>query len=133
MRILIDTNVLFSAFILSSRHILQLIDHVSEHHTIVLSTYIIDELKRVTKQKFPEKYNALEALFQELPYELIYTPERIDKEEYPYIRDKKDLPILVSAIIGEVDVLITGDNDFAPVITQNPEIMTPRSFIEKYG
>jgi len=36
--------------------------------------------------------------------------------KYPGIRDEKDLPILASAIIEDVDVLITGDADFAPLV-----------------
>ena len=48
MRIMIDTNVLVSAFVLSSSYLLKLVDIISKHHKIVLSTYGIDELKRVT-------------------------------------------------------------------------------------
>lgn len=132
MRIMIDTNVLISAFVLSSRHLLQMIDNITEHHTIVLPTYVIDELKRVTKEKFPARYALLETFFRELPFELVYTPEKIDQAKYPDIRDVKDLPILVSAIIEDVDVLISGDGDFAPVDLKHPEILTPRAFVEKY-
>ena len=68
MRIMIDTNLLVSAFVLSSSYLLKLIDVISEHHKIVLSTYGIDELKRVTRQKFPAKYDFLESFLQELPF-----------------------------------------------------------------
>jgi hypothetical protein len=40
-------------------------------------------LKRATKRKFPEKYGLLEPFLRELPFELTYTPEKIDKSEYP--------------------------------------------------
>jgi len=130
---MVDTNVLISAAVFSSSHILRLIDKISEHHTIVLSTYILDELKRVTRQKFPERYDLLENFLRELPFELVYTPERIDKLKYPDIRDIKDLPVLVSAIREDVDVLLSGDTDFAPLDMKRPEILTPRSFMEIYG
>ena len=132
MRIMIDTNVLISAFVLSSQYLLNMVDYISEHHTIVLSTYIIEELKRVTKLKFPNKYGNLESFLQELPYELVYTPDKIDKSNFPSIRDIKDLPILVSAIIEDVDVLISGDMDFAPLEIEYPLILTPKGFVEKY-
>ena len=132
MRIMIDTNVLISAFVLSSSHMLRMIDRITEQHTIVLSTYIIDELKIVTKRKFPAKYDLLELFLRELPFELVYTPEKIDKLKYPDIRDVKDLPVLVSAIIDDVDILISGDADFAPLEMEHPEILTPRDFVEKY-
>jgi len=109
-----------------------MIDNKTEHHTIVLPTYIIDELKRVAKEKFSSKYYLLEMFFQELPFELVYTPESIDKTKYPDIRDVKDLPILVSAIIEDIDVLISNDADFAPLGLERPEILTPKAYVEKY-
>jgi predicted nucleic acid-binding protein len=62
----------------------------------------------------------------------LFTRRRIDKSKYPEIRDIKDLPILVSAIIEDVDVLISGDADFAPIEMEHPEIVTPSCFVEKY-
>jgi predicted nucleic acid-binding protein len=109
-----------------------MVDYISEHHTIVLPTYVIEELKRVTKRKFPEKYRLLEPFLHELPFELVYTPEKIDKSKYPDIRDVKDLPILVSAILEDVDVLISSDMDFAPLEIEHPMILTPKGFVEKY-
>ena len=132
MRIMIDTNVLISAFVLNSRYLNQMIDNITEYHTIVLPTYVVDELKRVTKEKFSDRYYLLEIFFRELPFELVYTPEKIDKIKYPDIRDEKDLPILVSAIIEDVDILISSDNDFAPLGMEHPEILTPKAFVERY-
>ena len=127
MRVMIDTNVFVSAFILSSQPLIQMVDNITTNHTIVLPTYIVDELKRVTSQKFPNKYGLLKTFLCELPHELVYTPDKIDKSKYPAIRDAKDLPILVSAIIEKV-----GDTDFAPLGMDRPEILTPQSFLEKY-
>jgi len=110
-----------------------MIDIISERHTIVLCTYIIDELKRVTKEKFPDKYNLLEDFLLKFPYELVYTPDVIDPSKYPEIRDIKDLPVLVSAITDDVDVLLSGDKDFAPLEMEHPEVLTPQAFMDKYG
>jgi putative PIN family toxin of toxin-antitoxin system len=129
---MIDTNVLISAFVLSSEYLSRMIDGISERHTIVLPTYVMEELKRVTKRKFSSKYDLLEPFLRELPFELVYTPEKIDKSRYPDIRDAKDLPVLVSAIIEDVDVLISGDADFAPLEMERPEILTPKDFVDKY-
>jgi hypothetical protein len=92
-----------------------MIESIAENHSIVLPTYVLDELKRVTRRKFPEKYGLLESFLQALPFELVYTPEKINKSDYPDIQDVKDLPILVSAILEDVDVLISGDTYFAPL------------------
>ena len=133
MRVMLDTNILVSAAVLSSRYILPLLDELAERHTIVLSTYVVDELKRVTREKFPGKGAIVERFLRELPFELTYTPGKIDPSEYPDIRDTKDLPILVTAINEDVDVLLSGDDDFAPLDMERPETLTPRKFMEKYG
>ena len=132
MRIMIDTNVLISAYVLSSSNLLRMIKNIKGRHTIVLPTYVLDELERVTMRKFSEKYELLESFLRELPYELVSTPEKIDKTKYPVIRDKKDLPILASAIIENVDVLISGDEDFTLIDIEYPEILTPKDFVLKY-
>lgn len=75
----------------------------------------------------------MDRFIQELPFSLAYTPERIDAKKYPEIRDKKDLPILVTAILEDVDILITGDADFAAVEIKRPEVLTPAGFLEKYA
>ena len=64
---------------------------------------------------------------------MIYTPEYYNENDFPVIRDVSDLPILVSAIIDNVDVLITGDSDFSAVLIDRLEIMTPSDFLEKYS
>ena len=48
------------------------------------------------------------------------------------IRDLNDYPILYTAIKENIDILITGDRDFADVIIKKPLILTPAEFIAKY-
>lgn len=50
----------------------------------------------------------------------------------PKIRDKKDIPVIVSAIASDVDILITGDKDFAELSIERPEILTPSEFLNRY-
>ncbi|MCD7834709.1 MAG: hypothetical protein LUH00_12100 [Lachnospiraceae bacterium] len=46
--------------------------------------------------------------------------------------DVKDYPVLYTAIMENVDILITGDKDFLGIDIEKPEIMTPKNFTEKY-
>jgi predicted nucleic acid-binding protein len=48
------------------------------------------------------------------------------------LRDKKDNPILASAILADADVLVTGDKDFAELSIERPLIMTITEFTDKY-
>lgn len=112
MRIMIDTNVIISAILFPQSLPSTLIKSIATKHEIVLCTQILDELYRIFKRKFKEKTNSLEAFLTELNYDLVYTPHSIDKDKFPFIRDENDFPILVSAIIDGVDIIIIGDKDF---------------------
>jgi len=48
------------------------------------------------------------------------------------IRDEKDYMVLHTAILADVDILITGDKDFEDIKIERPEILTPKRFLEKY-
>lgn len=66
-----------------------------------------------------------------MSFEYVYTPDEIDREMF-IIRDVKDYPVLYTAVIEDVDILITGDKDFADINIEKPEILTPTEFVEKY-
>ncbi|MHB8962064.1 MAG: putative toxin-antitoxin system toxin component, PIN family [Saccharofermentanales bacterium] len=132
MRIMLDTNILISAILFRSESLSRLIEKVAEEYKLVLSTYVIDELKAVVERKFPTKVKAIEKFLTVLSFELEYSPE--DYEGIPLfeIRDDKDYMVLHSAIIADVDILITGDRDFEDIEIERPEIMTPKEFLERY-
>lgn len=131
MRIMLDTNVLISAFIFKSKVINKVIETILIENRLVLSSFIIDELKQVVLKKFQGKQDELDVFLTELPYELVYTPDIMDEGLFE-IRDKMDYPVLYTAIIEDVDILITGDKDFSDVEIEKPEILTPSEFADKY-
>lgn len=51
---------------------------------------------------------------------------------FPEMRDTKDSPILATAIMEDVDVLLTGDKDFLVLDVETPEILTMTEFLQKY-
>jgi len=67
-----------------------------------------------------------------LPFEFVYISDIIDKNKYPPLRDSSDLPILASAVKEDVDILLTGDKDFAALGLERPKILTPAQFVEHY-
>ena len=131
MRVMLDTNVLISAIVFRSQTMLEMMELILSNHRLVLSSYVIDELKTVVDRKFEGKAEALDVFLTALPYELVYTPRVMSMEEFS-IRDPDDYPVLYSAVAEDVDVLITGDKDFTGVDIEKPEIMTPTQFVEKY-
>ena len=127
---MLDTNILISMFVFKSMG--SLIDTITKKHTIVICSYVIEELHEVISRKFPSKNKDLESFLLKLPFELVYTPQMVDVNDMFVIRDADDEKVLYSAIIADVDILLTGDKDFSDVDIERPEIFTPHEFLEKY-
>ena len=131
MKVMVDTNVLFSAIIFPGGQAAKAFAQCLLEHELVISTYVIDELKRVVVKKYPQKASAIDSFLERLSFDLVYTPETIEQGLFD-IRDPKDYPVLYTAIIENVDVLISGDNDFKDTDVTHPEIVSPKEFLEKF-
>lgn len=132
MRIMLDTNVLISVFVFRSKIMNEIIGIILTDHKLILSSFVIDELKRVVSRKFQGKSMALDEFLTAIPYELVYTPEIMDGSLFE-IRDKMDYPVLYTAVIENVDILVTGDKDFLDIEIEKPDILTPAQFAERYA
>ena len=62
---------------------------------------------------------------------LSYTPKDTP-DEVPVIRDVKDQAILNTAVTENVDIFLTGDQDFLVLDIDHPEIMTMTEFEHQY-
>ena len=131
MRIMLDTNVLISALLFPGTRMDTMMNNIFMEHQLVLSSYVVEELKRVVQRKFPGKETYVGKMLLKMSYEYVYTPEEFDTELF-HIRDMKDYPVLYTAIIEDIDILITGDKDFSDIEIDKPEIMTPGEFIEEF-
>ena len=133
MEVMLDTNVLFSAILFPSERMNALFAALTKKHSIVLCSYSLEELYRVTERKARQKMPAVEVFLQKLPYRLTNTP-RTDLIDVDFnLRDAADYPILQSALLADVDILLTGDRDFDDMELDRPEIMSPSEFMSAYG
>ena len=132
MRIMLDTNVLLSVAAFRSKNLVLMLSWICQRHTLVLSSYVIDECYEVIRRKKPSLVDALDAFFAAIPFELEHTPENLPNHGWFVIRDKDDEKVLYSAITADVDILVTGDKDFSVIDIEKPEIITPHDFVEKY-
>lgn len=126
MRILIDTNVLFSALIFPRSKPAQALLYIADNHKIVLCDRNIAELRTILQRKAPKFLPDAEMLLTEMSYELIPAVNHAEK----LIRDKKDQPILNAAIVSDVDIILTGDKDFLSIEMEHPKCMTVAQFLE---
>ena len=124
MRILVDTNILFSALLFPHSKPAQALLYAVDHHEIVLCDRNITELRDILKRKAPKYLPDAEVLIAELPYELIPAVDHAEK----LIRDAKDQPILNAAIVADVDAILTGDKDFLSLEMEHPRCLTAAQF-----
>ena len=128
MRVMLDTNILISAIVFQSRGMHDLINYIVTNHELVLPSYGMDELWQVTERKFPQKMEAIVEFLTSLSFTLAYTPQIVPQGLFE-MRDESDYPILYTAIIEGVDILISGDKDFMEVEIEKPDIMSASEFM----
>ena len=68
-------------------------------------------------------------LLAEMSYALIPGVDHAEK----LIRDAKDQPILNAAMVGDVDIILTGEKDFLSLNMEHPKCMSVAQFLEREG
>jgi len=132
MKVMLDTNILISAFVFKSKKMNQLIYKLSKEHEIIICSYTVEKLKELINSKFKVSQKDLDEFLKDFPFNLVYSPTNVENKLFE-IRDKDDYIILHTAIIEDVDVFITGDKDFDNIDIDKPEIMNATEFLEKYS
>ena len=134
MRVMVDANVLRSAMVFRSANMLRVLEHASlPDNELLISSWVIGEVREVTKRKWPDRLSSIDTLLSTMRYELVITPSvnKMDTSLFE-IRDPMDYPVLYSAVIGNADVFVTGDRDFEDVRLGRPRIMSPAAYIKRF-
>lgn len=129
MKVFLDTNVLVSAT--ATRGLCaDVLRAVLTSHQLVVSEPLFTELERVLLKKFGVPGNLVAELLETLKQDAHYSsPTSLPNIE---IRDKDDVPILSSAVNGEADIFVTGDEELLKLGgVKQLEIMSPRIFWER--
>ena len=121
MRIMLDTNILISAFVLGGK-IEKLLDLIyDEGYSVYVTEYVDLEFRRVVNKKFSSRKEEIFAKYAKRKFKIYPSTTQILGK----VRDEKDIPVLSDAIFHEVDILLTGDKDFLESEIKNPLIMSP--------
>jgi predicted nucleic acid-binding protein len=99
--------------------------HAADNDELVLADQNISELRKITKEKFPNKQVEAETFLTELSYELILAPET----PLASMSDSKDEPILNAAILADVDIIISGDKHFLSLDIERPKSMNSADYL----
>jgi putative PIN family toxin of toxin-antitoxin system len=129
MRVFLDTNVIASAT--ATRGLCaDVLRTVIEFHQLVVSDPLIDEVRRILKDKF----GASSDLIGDVVW--LLREDTIAADALPLanlrLKDPADLAIVSSAINGSAEVLITGDKEVLSLRRVGSlAILTPRQFWDK--
>lgn len=126
MKILVDTNILISSILFPCSKPARALVYIAENHEMVLCDQNLTELREVLSRKAPQTLPDAEVLLTELSYELIPAVPHAKK----LIRDTKDQPILSSAMLYNVDIILTGDKDFLSLDMEHPKCLTVSQFLD---
>jgi len=129
MRVFLDTNVLASAA--ATRGLCSdVLREVFASHELVISEYLIKELKRVLADKFNLPRDIREDYIWLLHQDTIVA-EEFDPPSIQ-LKDKSDIPIIGAALQAKADVLVTGDLELRNFVKIGKLlILSPRGFWER--
>jgi hypothetical protein len=133
MRLILDTNILVSAFVFKSETANIVVRHAAKKHTLLFSESTFKELKStLLKPKFAEIVEL--PTIRKFIINLFRIGEFIDpKIKIAECRDPKDNKFLELAVAGNADCVITGDKD---LLILNPfrgiKIISPSDFLIQF-
>ena len=108
MRIVLDTNVLIAAFITRGA-CSDLFEHCVRQHQLIISDFILNELRHHLSGKFKYSEQAVEEVTSLLKSKIeLVVPTAL---ELAVCRDPDDDFILGTAIAGNAECIVTGDKD----------------------
>ncbi len=109
MRIALDSSVLIAAHISRAGVCAELLDDVLLHHELVISEFIIEEVRRKLLEKFRFPKNESDEVTAFLRrVGILVVPADLPTD---LCRDPTDIPILGTAVAGECSLLISVDRD----------------------
>ena len=128
MKVLLDTNVLVSAF--ATRGLCaDVLRQVLAEHELLVGERVLREVGRVLRAKLRVPQPVIDEIEQFLRTKTVVaaTGTRATAK----VRDANDARILAEAAAGGADVLVTGDRDLLDFADRSPlRIVTPRGFWE---
>ena len=126
MRIVLDTNVLVSG-ILAEGLCREIVENHLPDHTPILSRRLWDELVKALEEKFGLTTEGLPLLGL---YHRLATWVEPSELTPPVCRDRDDDWVLATALAGEAEAIVTGDDDLLVLRRHRTlAILSPRQFL----
>jgi predicted nucleic acid-binding protein len=139
VKVFLDSNVILSG-LLSDKGAPRLILDLFCAGIPIISgqtgEYNLMEIERNLSRKLPAALPVYQQYLPRLNLEIIPLPMKAEIEKYRGMTADKDVPVLVSAMNGKSDFLVTGDRkDFDPLKKQRLPfaVVTPAEFLEIFS
>ena len=128
MKVVLDSNVIVAAF--AARGLCgALFELCLDRHTIILSDFILAEVRRAFVQKLKMLQHSISKIESYLRE--ICVLSSFDKITKNICRDKDDNNVIALAVSANADFIITGDKDLLVLKKyQSVRIVSPREFWE---
>jgi putative PIN family toxin of toxin-antitoxin system len=126
VKLVLDTNVLIAGLIARGT-CSDLLEHCVRQHTIISSQPLLNELGETLERKFRQRaVDVRDALKLFAEAFTLVTPVAF---QAPICRDRDDDVVLATALAGECDAIVTGDQDLLVLDPfRNIRVLTPSSF-----
>ena len=108
MRVTLDSSVLIAAYVARAGVCAELLEEILRRHELILSTHILEEVRRKLTHKFLFPPRLVEAVLSSLSNAAtLVTPADLPVDA---CRDPSDIPVLGTAVAGDADFLVSVDN-----------------------
>lgn len=127
MRVTLDSSVLIAAYVARGGTCAELLEDIMRHHQLVLSSYILDEVRR----KLTYEFLFPPTLTNQVLQALTNTADLVEPAPLPAdaCRDPAAIPVIGTAVAGDAEFLITVDNDLFDLKRYHTvEIIRPGEF-----
>jgi predicted nucleic acid-binding protein len=139
-RVFLDSNVIISGLLSAKgapRIILDLLClHLPNLHGVT-GAYNMMEIERNLVRKLPAALPVFQEYLPRLNLEIVPLPLYEELESWFGITADKDVPVIVSAVNGKADFLVTGDmGDFGTLMKRDDlpfRVLTPAEFVALAG
>jgi|GEM_PF-4646751 len=80
----------------------------------MLGQVVVRETQSVIKKKTPDREDDLRAFLEAIPFETVPLPSKaMVLRHRKYVTHDEDAPVLASAVLADVDYVVSGDKKFS--------------------
>ena len=134
MKIVLDTNVLVSAFLKPGSgpaRILRLVIQGHDIDIVVNESNLLEYFEVLTRPKFALDHNLVHFILETLRFKGIKAPALARSFNLPHSADE---PFLEAALATNADALVTGNKKHFPKkACRGQKVLSPKEFLQKLG